>query len=921
MKAKVMIQKARVLAVLVIAVLCFSVSAASGAIKTVIVDGQNNHDWKATTSAMTVMLEQTGLFTVDVATSPGKSDAMDNFKPAFDSYDLVVLNYNGKDWPKATQDAFVRYVRSGGGVVVVHAADNSFGKWKEYNEIIGVGGWGGRNEKSGPYIYWRDGKIIRDNSPGRGGTHGPQRAYQVTNRVTNHPITKGLPGKWMHGPDELYARLRGPAKNLTVLSTALSAKSKVNEPVLMTISYGKGRIFHTVLGHGAPQMESVGFIVTFQRGCQWAATGQVTQEIPTDFPTATEGYKWAGHKQPSLEKLLDKVATYDYGTSRIALSEISDSLRKYSNSPKTLKHFAKQLVKFLQRPDTTFAGKQFVCRKLSIIGTEQAVPTLAAMLTDSKTSDMARYALQRIDGQDVDKALRDALQRSSGKARVGIINSIGRRADTSAAKALVGLIYDSDPDTASAAVAALLEIGGPVATKALGKAEKKTSGKLKMQVSDAYLECADKLMDEGKTKTANRIYEKMSKPDKPLPIRMAALQGKIKSDPKNACKVVIEAITGDEPLMRRTAIGLINDIPGAKMTKAITKELPKLSAEVQVPLILTLAYRGDPAALPAVIQSAKSGEVEVRIAALKAIGMLGNASNVMLLTEKAADNAAKESDAARQSLYSLRGPKVNETILENINSAKPALKVELLRSITKRNIATAAPVLLKTTRDADSKVRSEAIKALRGLAGPKDMPTLINLLTGAVSDAQRREAEKTIVAIARKIDDKDLQLKALLARLGSVKDVAARCSLMSVLGQIGNSKALPVLRVALKDKTEKVRDTAVRVLSQWPNDEPIPDLREIAKNDSNSKRRILALRSYIKMVAAPSERDTAEKVKLLADAMAIAERAEEKKAVLAVLPRFSCTETLNLAKSCIEDTSLKAEAELAVKRINEAMSR
>jgi len=266
--------------------------AAEPALKCLIVDGQNNHNWQETTPIMKKILEETDLFTVDVATSPPKGGNMSTFKPDFAKYDVVLLNYNGQAWPDETKKAFVNYVAGGGGVVVVHAANNAFSNWPEYNEITGVGGWGGRNEKSGPYVYWQDGKMVRDTSPGRAGAHGPQYPIQIVVRAPDHPVTKGLPEKFMHSTEEFYHSLRGPAKNLTILATALSKKDKKgtgrHEPVLMAINYGKGRVFHTVLGHSGTQMKSVAFIVTLQRGAEWAATGKVTQKVPDDMPTADE---------------------------------------------------------------------------------------------------------------------------------------------------------------------------------------------------------------------------------------------------------------------------------------------------------------------------------------------------------------------------------------------------------------------------------------------------------------------------------------------------------------------------------------------------------------------------------------------------------------------------------------------------------
>lgn len=279
---------------MVLLLLLFSASIVTAApIKTLIIDGRQNkaHDWVTTTPVLKKCLESTGLFSVEVATLPPLGQSVSRFHPRFSDYRLLVLNFDDDEaWPQDTQTAFLDFVSRGGGVVVYHAADNAFPQWKEYNEIIGVGGWRNRDEKSGPYIRFREGKIFLDMSPGRGGSHGPQAPFLVEAWNTKHPIMKGLPEKWMNTKDELYDRLRGPAKNVEVLATALSEKEKKGsgerEPVLFTIRYGKGRIFHTILGHAVANMKCVGFIVTLQRGAEWAATGKVKQKIPSDFPTA-----------------------------------------------------------------------------------------------------------------------------------------------------------------------------------------------------------------------------------------------------------------------------------------------------------------------------------------------------------------------------------------------------------------------------------------------------------------------------------------------------------------------------------------------------------------------------------------------------------------------------------------------------------
>lgn len=266
-------------------------SAEGGSLKALIVDGQNNHGiWPKTTAMMKAYLEETGLFSVDVVTAaPSGTDP--NFKPEFQRYAVVISNFGhgAAPWPEETQQAFESYVRNGGGFVVIHAADNSFPEWPAYNEMIGLGGWGGRNEKDGPYVYLdAEGRVVRDESPGSGGNHGAQWEFPIVIRDREHPIVRGMPLEWMHAQDELYDKLRGPAKNMQILATAESQVTGRHEPMILTIQFGKGRVFHTPMGHADYSQECVGFITTLQRGTEWAATGKVSIPIPDDFPTSSK---------------------------------------------------------------------------------------------------------------------------------------------------------------------------------------------------------------------------------------------------------------------------------------------------------------------------------------------------------------------------------------------------------------------------------------------------------------------------------------------------------------------------------------------------------------------------------------------------------------------------------------------------------
>ncbi len=456
--------------------------------------------------ALEIMGKKTGAFDVVITDDYSVFTAQ-----KLRQFDAVCLNnttglkFNPNETPERCK-ALMDFVKSGKSIVGVHAATDNFNEWPEAREMMG-------------------GKFTGHPWTSRG-------TWAIKIDEPDHPLMKAFKGKGFKINDEIYrtdAPLYSRDKQLVLMSLDLSDETTRNvkgfKPtdtdtgISWVKRWGKGRIFYCSLGHNDHIFWNPAVLRHYLDGIQFAFGDYKVETKPKPIVSSGKGTEMA-----TLQELLPKVKAYDWGQSRLALTEVSDIIKKAHSSPAELKKIEKSLLSVLTS-DAKRAGKQFVCRELSIIGTEQSVPALAKMLTDEETSDMARYALERIPGTAVNDVLRRSLRAAKGKPKVGIINSLGQRRDKRAVRSLSRLVGDSDQTVAAAAAAALGQIADSKATEALSSAKDKTSGKLLMLVLDSYLRCADQLVAEGKRTEALAIYTELQKSDMPKPIRTAALRG------------------------------------------------------------------------------------------------------------------------------------------------------------------------------------------------------------------------------------------------------------------------------------------------------------------------------------------------------------------------------------------------------------
>ncbi|MDH4240428.1 MAG: HEAT repeat domain-containing protein [Phycisphaerae bacterium] len=610
----------------------------------------------------------------------------------------------------------------------------------------------------------------------------------------------------------------------------------------------------------------------------------------------------------TVEEAIEKLKTHKFGQN----SEVLDFLHETavrSHSDAALRKKLNEGLALILESDAAYDAKQFACRQLALTATAEHIPILAKHLTDEKMGHMALYVLTHIDSPEVDKALLAALDKAAGRAKLGIINMLGNRRCSEAVTALGKLTVSADKQVAIEAVKALGRIGnesaGGILKKALGDSEHPA----KDVIAEACLECAEGFIEKGQKGAAAELYKAVFASASPTHVRAAALKGLAAAPGEEAVPFVARSLKSDNKDLYSMAVVIVRNTAEKNTAETIAAGLDSLQPGVQVLLINALAARNDGAAVNIIKDACQNDSVAVRCAALRALGKLGDESTISLLVKHAAQGVDVERDAALESLAGLPGQNVNSTLVKRLDNSDNAGKAVICRALHQRNAVEAAAALVKAAGTGDRSVRDEALKALRSLAGQREIPAIVDLIF-VVEPEQADEVGRTLSAVARRNSMHKECTENILLKLNQAGNDEQRVALLMTLGGLGHDLALPVLRSGLGDNSSDICYAAIKALSSWPNIAAAGDLLGVVRSTTNRTHRVLALRGYIDLIDADSL-PVAQKLERYQQAMELADRDSERKKVLSVLAKLDTLEAFRMAMSKLDETSLKNEAALA----------
>lgn len=605
-----------------------------------------------------------------------------------------------------------------------------------------------------------------------------------------------------------------------------------------------------------------------------------------------------------------QLPTVDFGSGEEVLTAITTEVTsaKLADYPA----IEKKLLASLQAGNATVASRQFACRMLRIVGSAQSVPVLANLLQDEKLSHMARYALYGIKDASADQALRDALAKTSGNVRIGIVNSLGDRRDAQAVAPLAKLLTGSDDATMVATTRAIGKIGTKEAAAVL--LQVKLPDSIAAAGYDARLICGHALADAGQAADAKAVFASMLGAPVPPLVRAAALGGTVKVDRVAALPAVIEALKSESKHLRQGAAAAAIELREPAAAEAFAKELPSLPALAKVTLLNALVARGSGQGLTATINKLTADEdAAVRSAAVAALKQLGDASSVAVL----ADLMGARKEMAGEIVATLKGlyaQGVAEELMKKAQAGPVEVRAAVIEVLGDRRDAAALPMIVGFAAAPDKAIRIAAIKALGSLATEKEITAMLKVLAGTADAGERDALANSIGNAAKRNEDIENRSAPIIKALDGA-DPAVQVQIVNILKALGGNKSLDAVRKCLASSNADVKKAAVRSMADWVDAAPMNDLKALAKSGADEGEKILALRGFIRAIGLPKNRKASEAVPLYKEAMDLATRTQEKVQVIGGLGNIKDVAALKAVQAYFADAALKTEAMSAAIKI------
>jgi HEAT repeat protein len=584
----------------------------------------------------------------------------------------------------------------------------------------------------------------------------------------------------------------------------------------------------------------------------------------------------------------------------------------------------RQLIAVVQS-DAPLFERARACQQLTIFGTREAVPVLAGLLADDMLSHYAREALEAMPDPSAGDALRAALGTLKGKLLVGAVNSIGMRRDGKAVEALGKLANEPGSGAATAALLALGRIATPDAARQLQQTLTRGPDELRVAAAEGCLLVADADLAAGRRDAAVSLYDAVRRASVPGQLRVTATRGAILARGAAGLPLLIEQLRSDDKALRDVGLISIRDLPGDDVTPALLAELPRATPAMQALIIPALVERDDARALGAIESKVGADSGEVRLAAIAALGRIGRSSSVpILLKVMTTSRHAAESEAALAALGRINAPDTIAAILQALPSAAPAARAKLIGVLGERKAESATGELLKLARDAEPEVSRAALRALALVTRPDDLPRLIELAVAIQDDAMKTLADRAIATTSMKVLEVGRRADAVLTAYRQATEPAARVSLIRPLGAIVRSmgsshEAFFVMRAALSDPAEPVREAALRCLADWPDAAPSVTLLELAlRADTPPAQREVALRGAIRMatnVAAGRDRSPLDALSFFTQANRAVKTTAEKLMIVSGLGSLRRFEAVQMLQPYLDDPAVKTEAALALVQV------